>query len=195
MSAPDETSDQHQTLPGVPAGAEAQQHQTLPVAPAGPTPQHLMCRADGGECEVMARIMPALTELCRTADGATTRLNESLSQVRPRLACDHCRGATAAAERLPGTRLGQRERDLLLRIAPAESNTGELVCAPGGSRALKEAKKRAARKLVHAGLIWTGYREVDIDRRAGAGNTTLREPCTGAKTLRRASMSARSSPA
>lgn len=142
------------------------EHQTLPDVPAGPTTQHLMCHVDGAECEVTSAIMSALTGLCGdVSDGpAVERLAQSLGQAQRWLPCNHCRAATAAAGGLTKTRLGQRERSLLLRAA-SSATSGELVGEADDKRAIREAKMRAARKLRRAGLLWTGKRDVRTERR------------------------------
>jgi hypothetical protein len=143
----------------LPALAGTAPHETLLGGPQCLTTQHLMlCHVDGAECDVLAAIMPALTGVC--TDEA--QLAQSLSAARRWMPCGRCRAATAAAQRLPGTRLGHRERDILLR-APTEQ--AEVLCAATDTRAGKEAKLRAARKLSRAGLVWTGKEDAEGSRR------------------------------
>lgn len=142
-----------------------QAKRVTPQPPSPATAQRLMCHVDGAECEVTASIMTAIVNQCaKDADKAGPQLAQSLGQARRALPCYRCRDGTAAAARLPGTRLGQRERDLLLRASASDANAGVLVCDAADARAVKEAKKRAARRLAHAGLIWTGSQEVEVER-------------------------------
>jgi hypothetical protein len=151
--------------------AEVQQHETLQDVPGGRTQQRLVqeCHVDGAECEVMAHIMPALAEQCGSDDKTQDRLGQSVGEARRRLPCSGCRAVTVAAAQLPRTRLGRRERDLLLRAGAADTNSGELVCGAAEPHAAKEAKMRAARKLKRMGLVWTGYKEVTTERRDRRG--------------------------
>ncbi len=136
-----------------------EEHETLPDDAYFSTPQRLMCHVDGAECEVLAGIMPALENAC----GGAERLALSLADARPHLPCRRCREVTAAASRLRGTRLGQRER-VIFRSA-ASAGRGTLVCTPTDARPVKEAQMRAARSLARTGLIWTWYRDEQTQRR------------------------------
>jgi hypothetical protein len=136
-------------------------HETLPGSAQCTTPQRLMCHVDGAECEVLAAIMPALTGIC--TDEA--QLAQSIDAAKRWTPCGRCRAATAAAQRLPGTRLGQRERDILRRAPPPDAEEPEVLCATTDTRARREATMRAARKLSGAGLVRTGSKEVDGSRR------------------------------
>jgi hypothetical protein len=136
-------------------------HETLSGSAQCPTTQRLMCHVDGAECEVLAAIMPALGGVC--TDEA--QLAQALDAAKRWTPCGRCRAAMAAAQRLPGTRLGQRERDILRRAPPPDAEQPEVLCATADTRARKEATMRAARKLSRAGLACTGRKAVDGTRR------------------------------
>ena len=138
-----------------------EEHETLPDAAYFPTPQRLMCHVDGAECEVLARIMPALENACDDAES----LALSLAEAKPHLPCGNCREPSATASRLRGTRLGRRERVILLSAAASEKKHGTLVCTPTDARAIREAQMRAARTLARTGLIWAGHKNVEMQRR------------------------------
>jgi len=158
---PPAVTDGANVPPGAVTHAAAEQHQTLQRDNHDVTSQRLMCHVDGAECEVLAPIMRALTGICADA----TQLAQSLKVASDWLSCNRCRAVTDAAERLPGTRLGQRERDILRHAPLPDVKEAEVLCDSADTRACKEAMMRAARKLSRAGLAWTGKKEVIRERR------------------------------
>ncbi len=138
-----------------------EEHETLPDDAHFSTPQRLMCHVDGAECEVLARIMPALELAC----GGAELLALSIHEATMFLPCIRCREVMAAASRLRGTRLGQRERVIFRSATGAKKNRGTLVCSPTDARPVKEAQMRAARSLARTGLIWTWHRDEQTQRR------------------------------
>lgn len=107
------------------------------------------CWVDGMPCEVVSPFLSRLQDA--TGDALAT-----LAPYTRRLPCGRCRGAGKAAGGLRGHRLGRHARDILLRAA--ENPDGVIVAEEGITRAMQEARLRAARSLDALGLIVRRWR-------------------------------------
>lgn len=113
------------------------------VRPEAPQVSHL---ADNGGCMHSGAPCPALAGL---VGHRSTRLSaEALAWSRRLAPCSHC--SVALTGGLKGLRLGKHERAILMGAA-----AGDLfvVTAPGMTRAVSGARRRAAQTLVREGLV------------------------------------------
>lgn len=105
------------------------------------------CWLDQTPCVVT---QPVVAWLTKHAPDAASAILAAHHDLRP---CATCRRPIFDAQALPGTRLGQQERALLLRAA----DEGTAVIAPEGTpRSAQEAALRAARRLEALGLVKRG---------------------------------------
>ncbi len=118
-------------------------------------PTQRVCLVAGGER------LPSEEDACDDAES----LALSIGTAKTHLPCGNCREPSATASRLRGTRLGKRERAILISAAASEKKRGTLVCTPTDARASREAQMRAARTLARTGLIWAGHKRVEMQRR------------------------------
>jgi hypothetical protein len=103
---------------------------------------------------------PYTGQQCLVALAFSQKAQEAIGQATHCLPCSFCHGATDKAQKLRGVRLGKWEREILLHAPSYEAKEG-LPVGVGESRAEKEAKLRAARKLKEAGLLFTGTRKIE----------------------------------
>ncbi len=96
------------------------------------------CVVDGQPCEVMAAF-PCVPDPCR--------------EVISCLPCNECRLVETHAAGLSGVRLGKHERRLLLEASLLTGTQKVRVTPAVRNASLREAHRRAARKLVKAGLV------------------------------------------
>ena len=99
-------------------------------------------------CPHMADPCPALVSLLGHTGVDSTEARAWIARVRP---CESCRVSFEARRAsLKGLRLGSREREILAGAAAEEVF---VVTAPGMSRSLSAARRRAAQTLTRAGLV------------------------------------------
>lgn len=135
----------HQIVPKASGVANALHRMVPEQLPAsesadGPASPALSCPHSSGPC-------PALTSLFSSLAPSGEDAHAWLRSLAP---CAHCRVSfEAGRDGLRHVRLGQREREIL--IAAAEGPL--ILTAPGMSRSLSAARRRAALSLGKAGLV------------------------------------------
>ncbi|MFA5950791.1 MAG: hypothetical protein WC807_10970 [Hyphomicrobium sp.] len=131
--APDVPAETHRCVP--PATADA-------AGRAGPCSGALKCPHMAGLCPALATLFASK----KIADSSAA--NEWTKRIAP---CGSCRVAFESGRAvLRGVRLGQREREVLIGASQSESFA---VTAPGMTRSLSAARRRAAQQLIGAGLV------------------------------------------
>jgi hypothetical protein len=116
-------------------------------------------------CEVLAPLWDRLGPFWTRY--ASRRVEQMMVDHLP---CSWCRQAERCASKLPGTRLGQNERKMLLDAAPASGHHvdgGTRILPDDPSPSLKVMMIRARQKLYTAGLIWKQYstgRPIPVER-------------------------------
>jgi len=132
----------HQTVPKASNVAGA----VHPVMPApreavAALPDALLCRHTGAVCPALAALFSSLQP---SGD-------EAAAWVQKLAPYSECRvAAPSGRDALRRMRLGQRERDILIEASACEALT---LTAPGMSRSLSAARRRAGQSLAKAGLV------------------------------------------
>ena len=117
------------------------------------------CKVDGQPCAVAELVVASLGE-----PGTTGALDlmSAFEKFGDCLPCMRCREVGAAIDKLPTTRLGMHERNILLYAPGPHAKAGAILDPSLSTHSDRETYLRAIRKLARIGLLEAGRRRVRL---------------------------------